>query len=85
MYKRMPVRHTHTPCVGGGTVRGVLLHMHAKETHIRAINLLKRKHGLGSVGDLQGKLPSILLPHVQLGLNDLAAAGDHTDGNLSSS
>ena len=77
--------HTHVPCVGCGAVRGVLLHMHAEETHVHAINLLKHKHGLGSVGHLHGKLPSVLLPHAQLGLDDLAAAGDHTNGNLSSS
>lgn len=39
----------HRPCVGEWALRPILLHMHAKEAHVHAINLLKGKKCFGSV------------------------------------
>lgn len=40
----------YTPSVGEWAVGAVLLHVHAKETNIHTINLLKGKKCFGSVG-----------------------------------
>lgn len=44
-----PVEHKGVPCVGRGAVRAVLLDVHAEETHVDAVDLLKRKQGFGAV------------------------------------
>lgn len=40
----------YRPSVGEWALRAVLLHVHAKETHVHAINLLKGEKCFGSVG-----------------------------------
>ncbi len=40
----------HRPSVGEWALRAVLLHVHAKETHVHAVNLLKGEKCFGSVG-----------------------------------
>lgn len=40
----------HRPSVGERALRAVLLHVHAKEAHVHAVNLLKSKKCFGSVG-----------------------------------
>ena len=58
----------HVPCVGCLAVRAILLHVHAKETHIHSLNLLKYKHGLCSVGELRWKITTkpVLHQHPRL-------------------
>ncbi len=40
----------HIPSVGEWALGAVLLHVHAKEAHIHAVNLLKGEKCFGSVG-----------------------------------
>ena len=50
------VRDVHTASVGGLAVGAILLHMEAEEAHLIAINLLKHKQGLCTVGELVWKI-----------------------------
>lgn len=44
------------PGVRRGTLWAVLLHMHAEETHVRAVDLLKRKQSFRPVWELIRKI-----------------------------
>ena len=70
-----------SPGVGCLTVRPILLHVHAKETHVHTVNLLKHKHGLAPVGELLGELSQIPLLHEHASLQGLVRGGHHTDGD----
>ena len=60
-----------SPCVREVALRSVLLHMHAKETHVDAVNLLKDKHRLRSVGKLLWELALEAVPHQRPSVQDL--------------
>lgn len=50
------------PSVWERALGAVLLHVHAKEAHVHAINLLKSKKCFGSIGESLGHLASVHKP-----------------------
>ena len=50
------IRDVHSPCVGGRTVRAVLLDMETKETDFDTVDLFKHKQSFGSVRELLGEV-----------------------------
>lgn len=55
----------YRPSVREWALRAILLHMHAEETHVHAINLLKGKKCFGSVGKGLGHFTRVHKPVVK--------------------
>lgn len=52
------------PGVGERAFRSVLLHVHAEETHVHSVNLLKCKKCFGSVGEALKHLSCVYKPEM---------------------
>lgn len=56
------VGDVHSPLIGRRTVRAVLLHVHAKEAHIGAVDVFERKQGFHSVREGLGHFAVVHKP-----------------------
>lgn len=81
---RVQVGNVDSPRVWTGTLRAILLDVHAKETDIGAVHLLKRKQSLGSVGELIWQVTRVhkAVPHSGFYFDNLVRAGNHPDRNF---
>ena len=59
---RVEVGHVDAPRVGLGTLRPVLLDVHAEEAHVHPVLLLEGKHGAGPVRKVVQHLSSVNVP-----------------------
>ncbi len=57
------------PGVRDRAIRAILLHVHAEETHIHSVNLLKCEKCFGSVGEALGHLSCVYKPETKQGIN----------------